>query len=837
MRPVNWLKLTAACVLCALLMLCAALSEARVTLETELGYEGAVTYLNAMPLRVRLRNDGDAAELTVAVNLTRTPQEYDRYEYPVTLAGGAEMALTLPLNITYKQPAYTVEVLEDGAVIASKEIKPQKTLAPDTLLVGLLTDAPQGMRYLNINASNDDLMRGETWQTLALTADTFPDSPELMRAFRILAVDAFDVTTLSAGQQSVLRQWIREGGIVIVGGGAAAAVSGKAFSTLTGVLPGMPYQAQDVQNALIDALADGAFALTAKRENGSSALLAELKGGHLAVAQLNGKTLIDRTAVGNGVVYTCAFSMSERPLSGWGGMNGFWQRVLLSADQSRYQRIINQLQNYYDSGDHQYVDSSLLRQLTLDNPDRVALVAALIAGFIILSGIGSYLILKKLDKREWMWVTVPVLSLISAVLTLGISGNMQINKPAAATYAVVKVDTEAQTDTSIMTGVAAASPQALRVAADGAVGLRPNGSDYNYYMDEDEQTENVQPRLRYTYTYGDEPTVTMPRSAAWDVQMITMRPETPVECPVTASIWWEEDGLHGEILNASQITLAPGYVITSQGYCNVPELLPGAQHSFAILENPDRKPDPDTTRVYPGELVSDGYVGVYTVMEAAVWPDGNGYSRDETDSELLCRRSLLDACRNDWPEYNAFHYVTFTDQIALPALTLNGTEVTRSAATAVIDVNFNYQAIGKSGLVRLSRGMVPIYHAEVTADKTPVSTGMTVQNYVDFALRDEPVLCFALGEIGVLDLNDIEIGSAKFICEAYGVTPWLWLYNAAAGQWEELNASAFPAAISGEQLRRCLSPSGQLFLRLGNGGGRSNGEVYNPALTLEGRVK
>jgi hypothetical protein len=144
-----------------------------------------------------------------------------------------------------------------------------------------------------------------------------------------------------------------------------------------------------------------------------------------------------------------------------------------------------------------------------------------------------------------------------------------------------------------------------------------------------------------------------------------------------------------------------------------PELLPGAQHSFAILENPDRKPDPDTTRVYPGELVSDGYVGVYTVMEAAVWPDGNGYSRDETDSELLCRRSLLDACRNDWPEYNAFHYVTFTDQIALPALTLNGTEVTRSAATAVIDVNFNYQAIGKSGLVRLSRGMVPIYHAEV----------------------------------------------------------------------------------------------------------------------------
>ncbi|MBQ9298962.1 MAG: hypothetical protein IJ214_00470, partial [Clostridia bacterium] len=183
MRPVNWLKLTAACMLCALLLLCGALAQADIAVEAEIGYENTVTYLTAMPLRVRLRNDGTDAAVTVAVNLTRSQYEYDRYEYPLTLAGGAEMNLTLPVNISFKQAAYTVEVLEDDALIASCEVKPQKTVSPDTLLVGILGNAPQAMRYLNINSASDTLMRGENWQTLALDGGTFPDTIDLMNAF------------------------------------------------------------------------------------------------------------------------------------------------------------------------------------------------------------------------------------------------------------------------------------------------------------------------------------------------------------------------------------------------------------------------------------------------------------------------------------------------------------------------------------------------------------------------------------------------------------------------------------------------------------------------------
>ncbi|MBQ7520641.1 MAG: hypothetical protein IJU12_09990, partial [Clostridia bacterium] len=236
------LRFLMACALCVLLLTCAAWAE--ISLEAELGYENTVTYIRAMPLRVVLKNDGADEDLTVAVNVSRNDRQYDRYEYPVFLAGGAEMRLTLPINITYKQAAFTVEALSGGEAVASVSVKPQKTVSPDTLLVGLLSSQPQSMRYLNINPSSDALMRGETWQTLALDAATFPDTVELLRAFPILAIEDFDLSTLSDRQRTAFDQWLRQGGIVLAGGGSSGISTFRGLMAYTGILTGTPSKAE-----------------------------------------------------------------------------------------------------------------------------------------------------------------------------------------------------------------------------------------------------------------------------------------------------------------------------------------------------------------------------------------------------------------------------------------------------------------------------------------------------------------------------------------------------------------------------------------------------------------
>lgn len=828
-------KLWIAALMAALVILLVPSALAQVGVEAEMGYENAITYLAAMPLRVRLTNDGADAELTVAVNLTRSQTEYDRYEYPVTLASGAEMRLTLPVRVTYKQAEYTVEVWQEGQLIASRAVKPQQVISPSTLLVGLLSDQPQSLRYLNINENNDQLMRGEYWQTLALDRDSFPDSLEMLRAFRILAVDGFDVTALSAAQQTALRQWLREGGIVILGGGAGASASLRGFGALNGITAQSPWQEPRVDAALRDALAGGQFGLNVQEQLSAPSLLATLIGGSGTVAEISGKPLLDRCAVGKGVVYTAAFSLSERPLSAWGGMTGLWQRLLLTYDQGLYTRIAREQQDYYsiyNSGD-QYIDTWLLRQMPLSNPDPVWAVAAIIAAAVLLSGLGSYFVLKRLDKREWMWITVPALSLGCAVIILALSRGMGLNKPALAAYSTVKVDAQGNASLTMRGGVASAAREPMRVSALEDAELSVGNMDYYYFNDED--AEKAQPRLRYTYTYGDIMTLTMPASAPWDVRLVNVKPAEQPECPVSASIWWEEDGLHGLVINGSSYTLAPGFVATNLGYCSVPELLPGASAQVAILENPNREKNSEGPNVYDGELVTAGTASLYDILQAAVYPPyGESYVNSE-DPAVGLRRNLVETCHTDWGEYAVFHYVSFTDQVGVPALMVDGKRVDRVACETVVDTQMTYQPVGKDGLVRVTQGMIPAYNAELDAAGAPRSTGQQLENYSYFVLRDEPVVCFALGEIAGVRLEDLTLEKISLQCESYGSQPKLWLYGPEG--WTAVSYSGFPAALDMKLVQSCLDAEGRLFLRFSPGSGGANNEIYNPALTLEGRVK
>ena len=42
-------------------------------------------------------------------------------------------------------------------------------------------------------------------------------------------------------------------------------------------------------------------------------------------------------------------------------------------------------------------------------------LAALLALYLLLAGIVLYLVLKRMDKREWMWLGVPVLAVLAAL--------------------------------------------------------------------------------------------------------------------------------------------------------------------------------------------------------------------------------------------------------------------------------------------------------------------------------------------------------------------------------------------------------------------------------------
>ena len=839
-------------VLCLLLCTAPALADGGVTVSADFGYDGAVTYLSAMPLRVTLKNDGADTELTVAIDVDRSSSEYDTYEYPLSLASGAEKQLVIPIMLNYKQKTYTVRVTGKEGLIASVPITPKKVIAPTTLLVGVLSDSPQTLNYLNIGTANDQLMRGEVWQTIALTQDTFPDSYELMRAFSFLAVDGVDISQFSDAQRQALETWLKNGGVAIVGGGTRAVSAYRGFAGMTGITTGAPYSAQGAAQALVDALSDTQFPLTESAVSAQGTALLSPINGDLAqqIAALEGKTLIARSQVGSGLVYTTAFSLSEKPLSGWKGMSCFWQRVLLSTGASAYQNLVDSSSNYYRSSRDYYTDTSMLTTLGIANDESMIYPMLAIAVFLLLAGAGSYLLLKRLDKREWMWLTVPVLSACCVGVLSLMGSRMQLNKPAATAYSIYNISSDGRTSSATMAGVAIAQKENMTVSTRENALVEPSNTYYSYY-EEDDDTKTYMHSLRYLYTLGEKRAVTFPAAGAWEVQLLYIQPEENTQLNVSASIWWEDDGLHGEIVNNSDYTLDAGYVLTMYGYCTTPRILPGQTAKIAIVENPSRKEG----GAYDGEMINEKlsssmsyidniiYAALHPFDPQATYDNSNHYQTMTTDeiNQLNLRSTLISAVRSSWygsyRDYNdksLFRYITFNDTLGDVQLTVNGTDVERTAHCAIIDVQIKYVAVSETGHVKVPAGITPYELGALDSQQRPYSLGVRSSSSY-FMLRDEPVLCFSLGQVDGVDVSRLTLTSLTLDGQTYGSGVVVRIYDQQAQAWDTVNSAGMPMTLSEENLGRYMDAQGNVFVRASQQGGR-DGELDTPSLAFEGKV-
>lgn len=839
-------------VLCLLLCTASALADGGVTVSADFGYDGAVTYLSAMPLRVTLKNDGADTDLTVAIDVDRSSSEYDTYEYPLSLASGAEKQLVIPIMLNYKQKTYTVRVTGKEGLIASVPITPQKVIAPTTLLVGVLSDSPQTLSYLNIGTANDQLMRGEVWQTIALTQETFPDSYELMRAFSFLAVDGVDISQFSDAQRQALQTWLKNGGVAIVGGGTRAVSAYRGFAGMTGITTGAPYSVQGAAQALVDALSDTQFPLTESAVSAQGTALLSPINGDLAqqIAALDGKTLIARSQVGSGLVYTTAFSLSEKPLSGWKGMSCFWQRVLLSTGASAYQSLVDSSSNYYRSSRDYYTDTSMLTTLGIANDESMIYPMLAIAVFLLLAGAGSYLLLKRLDKREWMWLTVPVLSACCVGVLCLMGSRMQLNKPAATAYSIYNISSDGRTSSATMAGVAIAQNENMTVSTRENALVEPSNTYYSYY-EEDDDTKVYTHSLRYLYTLGEKRAVTFPAAGAWEVQLLYIQPEENPQLNVSASIWWEDDGLHGEIVNNSDYTLDAGYVLTMYGYCTTPRILPGQTAKIAIVENPSRKEG----GAYDGEMINEKlsssmsyidniiYAALHPFDPQATYDNSKYYQTMTTDeiNQLNLRSTLISAVRSSWygsyRDYNdksLFRYITFNDTLGDVQLTVNGTDVERTAHCAIIDVQIKYIAVSETGHVKVPAGITPYELGALDSQQRPYSLGVRSSSSY-FMLRDEPVLCFSLGQVDSVDVSRLTLTSLTLDGQTYGSGVVVRIYDQQAQAWDTVNSAGMPMTLSEDNLGRYMDAQGNVFVRASQQGGR-DGELDTPSLAFEGKV-
>lgn len=819
------------------------------TIDAVIGYDGLTLLYRMTPTFVTVTNNGANFDGLLGVNVFYSQTEYDRYEIPLTLASGATKRVMLPIKPRVRQDMYAFELVKNGAIVAEQRIAPARLVSPETLTIGLLSEGPQALTYMNQRANGLDTLRGEQWLTVPLSADVFPDSSELMGSFNILVVDGFDVRTLSDAQREALATWLLKGGVVIVSGGAKAADGYPFFSTWTGLSAGKLEEAGDITPDLLRYMT-----ITGSPAE-EDIWLNALPSGSLVSTGTAG--LIAMHTAGNGLIYTAAFDLGGKPVSTWASMTSLWPRVLRQSASTQYQLLLNRLDEsmYYDNSSYQA--QQLINNLRVGNDESGLPVLLLLAAFLLLIGFGGYLVLKRFDKREWLWAAVPAAAIVFALIMLLMSNTSQMNEPVALTASRVMVEGDsAQYNTYIGVATPNGGEMTIETSADQLPRVITTNDRYYSYYDDGTTDRLFRPvTLRQRMRYGQNPAVGFASNEAWDARTLMVSGLEAEVGGLTANLWMEKDGLHGEVVNNTDYLLEGGMLVTSLGYCFTGDLLPGQRAEISML-TPNTPVDITAAnfRYKPGIMYSTFDVvstassysyseSLYTYLRAAVY-DGLDYNSYEANPESEQKYSLISLFESDWSFYEStasYYFFAFNDSLGKIAVRLNNQSVTRTAHKAVIGCKAQFEPIGPTGVVLFHQGLIP---AEVVFDqgddlkpRLPTeadgeSQGNnvfgTARNYL--TLTQPVALRFVLPEYPSYTIEKMTLSSMS-----YENVPKLYLYNHETDTWDE--QLILTVSKDGKGWAPYIDKGGELYVRYvpSESGGRYD-SMNLPVITLKGQV-
>ncbi|UCC64132.1 MAG: hypothetical protein JSV36_03475, partial [Anaerolineae bacterium] len=376
------------------------------TMEVEAAFDGHFKYGEWLPVWVRLENSGPELQAEIRIRLTGG-WGATTFARPVALPTGSRKQVPvyiLPNNFSHE---LKVELVSGEDVLAGQKIlaRPQPN---HTYLVGLVA-LERGALSLILGASLPGQERPKALVDLSL-AD-LPERAEGLRSFDCLVLNDVDTAPLTPEQGAALETWVREGGRLVIGGGAGGVRAVVGLPTSLLLLTPQGLAELDALPGLVD------FARTeAIRVPGPFVVAIGEAGAGRTLAAQGDRPLVREHAVGEGYVDFVALDLTTSPFDAWTGTAAFWERLLspgaaypewLPPDMSPRQMKAGQMAQ------------ALSNLPALDLPS-IRGLGLLLASYVLLVGPVNYFLLRWRSRLHWAWVTIPLITVVFSVGAFGL---------------------------------------------------------------------------------------------------------------------------------------------------------------------------------------------------------------------------------------------------------------------------------------------------------------------------------------------------------------------------------------------------------------------------------
>lgn len=258
--------------------------------------------------------------------------------------------------------------------------------------IGILSSSKHTFNFLNL--MNENLIQ---FSLIHLDEESLPDEAYLLQTLDYIVINDFDTHRLSDRQVDAIKGWVEQGGQLILAGGSSFEKGAAAFSDLSPIQVERTISLEKLTD--FERIAERVLHLSEPIEVSTGRVI---EGQHLIVEQHI--PIITKRTIQRGSVLYVAYDLSLDPLASWGGNVAVWNHVFSYNESTSKQAMqdlwhVNQALDYF---------SELA-------PPALGKLLLFFIGYMLLVAPVLYFVLKKRDKREWAWIVIPSIAVITSL--------------------------------------------------------------------------------------------------------------------------------------------------------------------------------------------------------------------------------------------------------------------------------------------------------------------------------------------------------------------------------------------------------------------------------------
>lgn len=407
-------------------------------------------------IQVEIYNGGKDLSGTVRVMVMDSGDSQCAYDTPISLAEKSTKTCTVQIpeqSITDLRSPVKVALISQSGEILKEETFTKLFQSNDFVMpVGVLSDSYTKLTYLDLGGDEIFLMTDD--YNIGLTKLGKDTLLQELDRIRYLVIDDFDTSTLDVSQIDAIQTWVRNGGMLIIGTGAAGDKTFSGFEEDFIEAELKPAGNHDQISQYPEEEPDTATAGDAADSNDGNSSgddkqaflykdIIDYCDSPIDMASLdfgyNYSNLYNVYGMakpeGDGSILVTNFSLSDDEIVNSKGASDLAYGLFTEVtEQSNY--VLNNGGDYIYSYMAQQAFSIMEGNMSMNMEGMKVIVII----YVVLIGPVVYLVLKALKKREYCWFIIPAISLIFIGIVYIAGRGNQINGATAYSVTVSKAD-------------------------------------------------------------------------------------------------------------------------------------------------------------------------------------------------------------------------------------------------------------------------------------------------------------------------------------------------------------------------------------------------------------